>query len=176
MAVGAIDDDGVGERNVEAVFNDCCRDQHVVFVVHEGEHDALQLSFSHLAVANDDARRRHQFADLRGEFVDRLHAIVDEVDLPAALQFQLDRRADQLLVELGDDGLDRHAVFGRRFDHAHVAQADERHVQRARDGRRRHGEHVHSFAHLLQPLLVAHAEALLFVDHQQAEILELQIL
>ena len=40
----------------------------------------------------------------------------------------------------------------------------------------RHGEHVDLLAHLLQPLLVAHAEALLLIDDQQAEILELDVL
>ena len=39
----------------------------------------------------------------------------------------------------------------------------------------RHGEHVDLFAHLLQALLVAHAETLLFVDNKQAEILELDV-
>ena len=34
------------------------RDQHVVLVVHEGEHDLLQLGLAHLAVADDDARLR----------------------------------------------------------------------------------------------------------------------
>ena len=48
--------------------------------------------------------------------------------------------------QAGDHGLDGQAVLGRRLDHAHVAQADQRHVQRARDGRGGHGEHVHFFA------------------------------
>ena len=39
----------------------------------------------------------------------------------------------------------------------------------------RHGQHVDLLAHLLQPLFVAHAEALLFVDDEQAEILELDV-
>ena len=55
--------------------------------------------FAHLAVADDDARLGHHLADLGGDLVDGLHAVVDEVDLAAALQFLLDGRADQLLVE-----------------------------------------------------------------------------
>jgi hypothetical protein len=49
-------------------------------------------------------------------------------------------------------------------------------VQRARDGRGGHGEHIDLLAELLQSLLVADAEALLLIDHQQAEVLEFQIL
>ena len=56
MAIGAVDDDGVGERDVEAVFDDGGGDEHVELVVHEGEHDALELGFAHLAVADNDAR------------------------------------------------------------------------------------------------------------------------
>ena len=51
-----------------------------------------------------------------------------------------------------------------------------RHVQRARDRRGRHRQHVHRSSHLLQSLLVRHAEALLFVDHDQAQIRELHVL
>jgi hypothetical protein len=71
--------------------------------------------------------------------------------------------------------LDRHAIFRRSFDHAHVAQADQRHVQRARDGRGRHGEHVDLLAHLLDALFVADAEALFFVDDEQAEVGEFDV-
>ena len=70
----------------------------------------LQLVLAHLAVADDDAGGGNEFLDLGGDFVDGLDAVVDEVDLAAALQLHLDGGADQLLVELGDDGLDGHAV------------------------------------------------------------------
>ena len=63
-------------------------------------------------------------------------------------------------------------VLGRRVDRRHVADAGERHLQRSRDRRRRHGQHVHVRAHLLQPLLVRHAEPLLLVDDHQPQVLE----
>ena len=63
VAVGAVDDDGVGKRNVEAVFDDGGRHKHVEFVVHEGEHHALELAFAHLAVADDDARAGNKLLD-----------------------------------------------------------------------------------------------------------------
>ena len=81
-----------------------------------------------------------------------------------------------VFVPGGHDSLDRHAIFGRRLDDAHVAQSEQRHVQRARNRRGRHGEHVHLFAKLLQPLFVAHAEALFFVDDHEAEVVELHVL
>ena len=85
-------------------------------------------------------------------------------------------RAITVGVELDDVGLDRQAILRRRLDHRHVADADQRHVQRARNRRRRHRQHVDLLAHLLDALLVRDAEALLFVDDQQAEVLELHVL
>ena len=53
---------------------------------------------------------------------------------------------------------------------------DERHVQRPRNRRRRHRQHVDLLAHLLDALLVRDAEALLLVDDQQAEVAERHVL
>ncbi len=131
--------------------------------MHESQHHALQFGFSHLAVAYADAGLGHELLNLAADLVDRFHAVMDEIDLAAALQLQLDRRAYQLFVELRHHGLDRHAIFRRRLDHAHIAQPDQRHVQRARNRRRRHGKHIDLAPHLLQPLFVANAETLFFV-------------
>ena len=51
QAVGAIDQDGVAERNVEAVLDDGGRDQDVGFVMHEFQHHFFQFAFRHLPVA-----------------------------------------------------------------------------------------------------------------------------
>ena len=127
-------------------------------------------------MADDDTRLRNQFLQLRRNLPDAVHAVVHEIDLPAALQFLLDRRLNQLVVPTRDHRLNRHAVFRRSLDHAHVAQPDQRHVQRARNRRRRHGQHVDLLAHLLDAFLVPHAESLLLIDNQQSEIGELQVL
>ena len=91
---------------------------------------------------NGHARRRHQFLNACSDFVDRFDAVVDEEHLAATLEFHLDCGTDDFFVEAGDDGLNGHAIFGRRFNDAHVAQANERHMQRARNRRRAHGQHV----------------------------------
>ena len=59
--------------------------------MHERQHHLLQLALAHLPVAHHHPRRRHQLLNLRGNLVNRLHAVVDEVNLPAALQLHLDR-------------------------------------------------------------------------------------
>ena len=77
---------------------------------------------------------------------------------------------------LHDEGLHGDAVLRRLLDGGHIADAGQGHVQRARDGRGREREHVDGAAHLLDVLLVRHAEALLLIDDEQAEILELDVL
>ena len=175
-AIGAIDDDGVGARNVEAVFDDRGRDQHVRFVADEFQHHLFELGLAHLPVADDDARLRHQPLDHRRQRGDRFHAVVHEKHLPVARQLFFDHALHQRLAERRDGGLNRQAILRRRLDHAHVAQAHQRHVQRARNRRGGHGQHVHILAHLLQAFFVRHAEALLFVHDQQAEVVKFHVL
>ena len=103
-----------------------------------------------------------------GHRLDRHHAVVQEENLPAAVQFALDGVADDALVVLRDDGLDGQPVVRRRLDGAHVARAGEREVKRARNRRGAQRQHVHQLAQHLELFLVQHAEALLLVNHHQA--------
>ena len=70
----------------------------------------------------DNARFRHQLGDQRGQRVDRLDAVVDEINLAIALQFGINRLADQLFLERRNHGLNRQAIARRRFDDRHIAQ------------------------------------------------------
>ena len=49
------------------------------------------------------------------------------------------------------------------------------HLQGARDGRRREADHVDLELEVAQQLLLAHAEALLLVDDDEAEVLGLHV-
>ena len=142
VAVGAVDEQRVGARDVEAVLDDRGGDQHVGAPLDEGEHHSLELGLRHLAVGDDDPGLGHQALDHARQRVDRLDAVVDEEDLAAARQLVADRRGDHVGRELDDRGLDREPVARRRLDHRHVADAGEAHLQRARDRRRRQRQHV----------------------------------
>ena len=96
VAIGAIDDDGVRVRDVEPVFDDGRGDEHVVLVRHEVEHRLFELLFAHLAVADDQLGLRHQTRDQVGKRVDRLHAVVDDVDLAARARARGARRGGSL--------------------------------------------------------------------------------
>ena len=118
---------------------------------------------------------RAQAAQALGGLVDRLDAVVQEERLPAARVLAHERLLDELLVVLADVGLDRPAALGRRLDDGDVAQAGERHLQRARDRRRAHRDDVDAQLELAQQLLLLDAEALLLVDDDQPEILRADV-
>ena len=124
----------------------------------------------HLAVGHQHPRLGGQLAHPLGGLVDGLHAVVQVEGLAVAGQLLLDGHAHQVVAELADVGADLVAAARRRLDDADVADAAERHLQRARDGRGRQAQHVHLQLEVAQQLLLAHAEALLLVDHDQAEI------
>ena len=134
----------------------------------EAQHRSFELLLAHLSVTDDDPRFRHQPLQKIANREDRLDAVVDEVHLAAASELVPDRPLDHRRVELDDVGLNRQPILGRRLDHRHVADADERHVQRPRNRRRGHRQDVDALAHLLDALLVRDAEALLLVDDEQA--------
>ena len=118
---------------------------------------------------------RAQRAQADRGLVDVLDAVVQEERLALARLLALERLLDELLVVLADVGLDGPAALRRRLDHADVAQAGERHLQRARDRRRAHRDHVDLQLHLAQQLLLLDAEALLLVDDQQPEVLRAHV-
>ena len=65
-AVGAVDEDGVGVRDVDAGLDDGGGEQDVGLAVDEGVHDDFEVVLLHLAVADDDAGLGHEFADACG--------------------------------------------------------------------------------------------------------------
>jgi hypothetical protein len=107
---------------------------------------------------------------------DGVDFVVQEIHLAAALELAQAGFADLAVGPLGDEGLDRQALLRRRGDHREVAQAFQRQAERARDRRRGQRQHVHRGAQRLQRFLLAHAEAVLLVDDDEAEALELHIL
>ena len=165
--VGVVDDDGIDVRDIDAGLDDRRRDQNVEVLAHEAEHDLLEHLLVHLAVTDAEARLRHELAQLVGQAIDVVDAVVDEVDLAAAVDLAQDHLADQLILGRGDERPDRQPGLRRGVDHADVADAGQRHVQRARDRGRAHRQHVDLGPQLLEELLLANAEALLLVDDDQ---------
>ena len=86
----------------------------------------------------------HQLLEELLHRVDGLHAVVDEEDLPAALHLAHDGLLDR---PAGRTSMTKVRMARRSCGGVAMMlmsrSPDMRHVQRARDGRRRQGEHVH---------------------------------
>ena len=144
VTVGAIDQNRVGARDVQAVLDDGRRHQDVGAPLDEVQHAPLQQRLGHLPMGHRDARFGHQARHHARQRLDRLDPVVDEENLPVALQLLTDRRGDRVRRELHDRGLDREAILGRRLDHRHVADSGETHLQRSRNRRRRQRQAIHT--------------------------------
>ncbi len=168
VAVGLVDEDRVGVGNVEAALDDRRGQQHVVAAVDEAEHHLFEIVLVHLPVSDGQPRLGDDLPQPPRDDLDVLDAIVDEEYLPVAVQFAQHGVADQLGVEAGDAGFDGQAVFRRRLQVRDVAQPEQAHVQRSRDRRGGHRQHVDRLPQRLEPLLHLDAESLLLVDHHQA--------
>ena len=173
--VGALDDERVHRRHVDARLDDRRAHEHVEAALPEVDDDLLERALVHLPVGDGDARLGHQLAEAGRGGVDRLHPVVDPEHLALAEQLAPDRLDRDPLVVLADVGEDRLAIGRRGLQQRQVADADEAHLERARDRRGRQREHVDVGLELLHRLLVLDAEALLLVDDQQAEVLELDV-
>jgi len=82
----------------------------------------------HLPVSDADARLWHQLIEVARHGIDGLHSVVDEKDLPAALelaQHGLARQARRVGANMGDDG---QAFLRRSVDRGDIAHAAQRHV------------------------------------------------
>ena len=107
--------------------------------------------------------------------VDGFDPVVEEEHLAAAFHLAADGIADDAFVVGADGGGDRHPVRRRGVDGGHVARAHQRHVERARDRRGGQSQHVHLAEELFELFLVGDAEALLLIDDDEAEVLELHV-
>ena len=108
--VGAVDDERVHRRHVDARLDDRRAHEHVVLAFPEVEHDLLERAFVHLSVRDRDAGLGHELADAGGGVLDVHHAVVHEEHLAFAQQLAADRFADGAFVVRADVGEDRLAL------------------------------------------------------------------
>ncbi|OIQ63137.1 hypothetical protein GALL_553240 [mine drainage metagenome] len=171
--VGAVHDQRVGVGNVEARLDDRGRKQDIVFAVIEGRHDVLDDSRRHLAMRDRDLHLRHVLVE-KVLYPCKVFDPRNHVErLPSTVAFAQQRFADHQRIMRRNEGADRQPVDRRRGDDGELAHACQRQLQRARDGRRAQRQHMYLGPQLLQSLLVADAEMLLFVDDQKTEVPEL---
>ena len=101
---------------------------------------------------------------------------MQEIHLPAALEFAQAGFAHLSVRHLGHEGFDCQALLRRRGDHREVAQAVERKSQGARNRCRGQRQDVDRGAEGFQRFFLTHSKAMFFIDDDQTETLELHVL
>ena len=82
---------GIRARDVEAVFNESRRRQHVVAALGEFQHDFFEFLLAHLPMRHANARRGHQALNERGHAENGFHTVVNKEDLALPVHFLKDR-------------------------------------------------------------------------------------
>ena len=104
------------------------------------------------------------------------YVIVYNIDLAASCDLPGDCFPDSLITVLHDISLDRQTVLWSLLQNAHIADPRKAHVQCPGDRSCRQCEDIHILAHFLDLFLVGHAEALLLIDDEKAQVFKLHIL
>jgi len=101
---------------------------------------------------------------------------VDVEDLAPTLQLKEDGLPHQEGIKGSEEGLDGLAPRGRGLDAGKVFEAHQGGVEGAGDGGGGEVEGVHLRLELPDPLLLGHAEAVLLVHDEEAEVPEAHVL
>ena len=142
-AIGAVDYDCVGCWNVDTTFDDRRAEQHVKASMIEIEHDLFEFALGHLTVPDANAGFRDQRLQLlldAGNFFD---SVVNEVNLPTALDLAQAGLTNDYVIPFGHEGLDGQPFRRRCRDERHLAQATQRHIQGARYRRGGQRQDIH---------------------------------
>ena len=184
-AVGVLDyhDGGVGY--VDADLDDGGGDQDVQFVVAEAAHGLILLCWLHCAVdeaqtlVGKDLAAQAFVLDgggFGGQCFGLLDQGADDERLPTLRDLMGDERVRLVAPCAAAPARDDLLPTGRQLvDGGNIQIAVEREGQRARDGRRGHDQHVRVIAFLAQSVALLHAEAVLLIDDDEAEPLEVHI-
>src|ERR1700736_564288 len=100
---------------------------------------------------------------------------MQKIDLTAAMEFALNRVADDPLVVAAYDCFDRKPVGRRCLDRRHILRTDQREIKRSRNRSSRERQNVYQLESLFQQLLVTYSEPLFLIYDKQPEILELDV-
>ena len=174
--IRVLNDEGVDVRDIDTRLDNGGAYQNLGLSAHDGVHHRGQHVLFHLPVGHGDRHVLQKLPQADGSAINVVDAIMQIIDLPAALDLAPDGVGYNAPVVLQHEGLHRQAILRRLLDIRHVADAGHGHVECAGDGRCRESQHVHALRELLDMLLVGDAEALLLIHHEKAEVFEFHIL
>ena len=170
-----VDDDGVGQGHVQAVFDDGGAQEHVEVPLVEPQHHIFQFDLGHPSMGQTDGDPGDQFPEMSSDPAQPLDPVVDIVDPSAPADFPFQGFPDHPVIIFGHIGFHRQPVFRRGFDDAHVPSLHQGQVESTGNGGGGEGQHVDAGAALLDFFFLGHPEPLFLIDDQQAQVVEFHI-
>ena len=177
--LGVLDQHYRGVGHIDPDFDDRRRDEHLDLVAAKGIHYRLLFLRVQSSMKQTHLPRRQ----VRPEFlplpVHRLEVIqvglldarIDHINLAALFELATDELPDPWqFVGRPYKSLDPTATGRKLIDHRDVQVAVERQTERPGDGSRRHHQQMGIIAFANQLLPLGHAELVLLVDNDQAEV------
>ena len=166
-----MNDHRIDVSDIQPRLNDSCGNKHIHLTVDKAIHDTLQFPLTHLTVGIGNLRIRYQLGNLCRYLRDLVDTVVYIIHLTIPRHLALNSFPDHLLIVLHDVSLDRHTVMRRLFQHTHVPDSDQAHMQSSRNRRRGQSQHVHVLFHLFNLFLMTDTKPLFLVNDQQTQIL-----
>ena len=184
--LGVLDQHHRRVRHVHAHLDYRCGHQYLGLVAHKAAHLPVLGFGRHLSVHHAHFPFREKpdepFTALLDAFQVKffilLYQRIDHIDLTAGLEFVGDQTINlHPVVLVSQARVNRFAARRQFIDHRHVKIAVKGHGQRARYRRRRHDQNMRSRCPLApHPGTLSHAESVLFIDHGDTELMELDLL
>ena len=148
--IGVLDNQRIGIRNVNTCLNNCRTHEHINVAVTHARHDARQLPLAHLSVRHRNFRIRQHFFEFCRTRVNGTDLIVQIIGLSAAVKFPPHGLRNDTGIIFHHIGLYRMPILRRFFEHRHIANTGQSHIQRARNRRCGQREHIHLPRHLFE--------------------------
>lgn len=173
--VGILDDEGVGVGDVESGFDDGGADEDINFALDESDHDRFEFFLIHLSVTDGDAGLGDEFFDFFGDVIDAVDAVEDEENLSASGEFAEDGFANDFVGFWTDEGTHWETTGWGVVDERHLSDVHEGHAESAGDGGGAHGEDINIDADGFKGFFVFDSEFLFFVNDEESEVFEFEL-
>ena len=173
--VRPVDDHRIGVGHIEPGLDNHRRYQNVDVTCDKLTHVVVEVTLALLPVRHRDRRAWRQTTRPVGHSLDRFNAIVHQEHLSPAIQLTRNGLGKEIVVPRLNEREHRRPISGWRLDGREISETRKCPLQRS--GNRCGGErqHIHFQSESLEALLVSHTEAVLFIDHQKTEVLEVHI-
>jgi hypothetical protein len=129
-----------------------------------------------LAVADGDAGAGDEAADAIRDEINAVYSVSDVIGLATSGELAEESFADDFVAVGANRGADGQAAGGWVVDERHGPDVHESDAEGAGDRGRAHGEHVNVDAQFLEGFFVFDAEFLFFVNDEEAELFEAELL